>query len=97
MEYKGNFKYLQKEVIDTTANRCIIIGIIDALKILKEPCEIKIVTSTLLGIKKWEKNRKGVNADLLTELHLIAIQNTCIISFEALESEGQKVKNLATF
>jgi len=96
LEYKGKFKYHSKKVEDTTTNRCIIIGIIDSFKMLKEPCTVKVVTSTLLGINKWKKNKKGINADLITELHQIAVEEGCILSFEVLENEGKRMRELAT-
>lgn len=69
LEYKKKFKYITKELENTTANRAIIKGVIDAVIMLKEPCNITVYTGTPIGILTWIKKRKGTNSDLLNELY----------------------------
>lgn len=59
-----------------TSNRAIILGIIDALNNLSKDkkCRINIYTKITWGFAKMKRNNKGVNGDLLEQLHEV-IQN----------------------
>lgn len=75
LEYKGVERSLYSKVINEslTANRMMIQGFIDAVKVLKEPCKINLYTHGPMGLKYMLTNkgnkRKGVrncvNKDLL--------------------------------
>ena len=74
LENRTVSKRLYGEYTGTTANRMIIVGVTEGIRALKEPCVIKLKTSTPFGLRKIEdsiiKNKliKGTNADLLEEL-----------------------------
>lgn len=64
--YKSHAKQVVSEIIDnTTANRVIIKGVLDAIRSLKEPCHIRIHTKTPLGFKTW---KSSINKDLLEQI-----------------------------
>lgn len=91
MEYKGNVKYLDGFVEDTTTNRAIITGIIESIKVLKEPCRIHIYNCTPIGFglilnKKGEYKKAPMknNGDLLNELSTL------------LEEGGHAIKEYVT-
>lgn len=75
LEYKNKVKHLDGFQENTTSYRIIIIGIIEAIKCLKEPCKINLYNPTALGLKKI-LNKKGeykttsakYNGDKLSEL-----------------------------
>ncbi len=67
LQYGEHVKYLAAEVSDTTANRCIILGLLAAVERLKEPCLVTLVTSTPIGVRKGER-AKGPNGDLVKSL-----------------------------
>lgn len=75
MNYKGYEKefYKNKQGDDTTINRLIIEGAIDAVKLLKEPCSITLNTHTNTSIKSFnrEKNKMktSINFDMIYKLN----------------------------
>lgn len=95
LEFKGHRKYLTSVVHNTTTNRCIIHGIIEAMRIIKEPCNVSVVIAAAIGIKKWNKNRKGANADLFNELHLLAKEKSCLLSFDYRKNKGSLISKLS--
>jgi len=60
-------RYMTNEFTDTTVNRCIIQGLVDAVGALKYPCAVELVVATTLGFAKARKG-KGPNRDLLRAL-----------------------------
>jgi Ribonuclease HI len=64
-----NFKGKEKEIFNilphATPNRMIIQGAIDAIGLLKVPCNIKLYTHTTFGLSNYNIKQKGVNKDLL--------------------------------
>ena len=67
LQYGEHVKYLSAEVSGTTANRCIILGLLAAVEQLNEPCQVTLVTSTPIGVKKGRRS-KGPNGDLVKSL-----------------------------
>ncbi|SEC18188.1 hypothetical protein [Paenibacillus sp. GP183] len=60
------------EYLKTSPNRAIIMGVIEGLKTLKYPCDVKIYSKIPIGVKrKMYKKNKGPNGDLLEELRII--------------------------
>jgi len=90
LEYNENRKYLIKEVNDTTANRCIIIGLIDSVSSLKEPCAIELITTTKIGLRGLSKG-KGPNVDLLKKLMDTIQEKGCEFEFVELEGKGAEI------
>lgn len=75
MEYRGRVKYIDGFTENTTSYRVLIMGMIEAIKLLKEPCKINVYNPVAVGLKKI-LNKKGeykttslkYNGDLLNEL-----------------------------
>ena len=65
---KGVEKQISNKFKHSTPNRMILQGLIDSIELLKRPCKIKLFTHTMLGVTKYNKNRKGDNKDLLEKL-----------------------------
>ena len=87
LEYKNILKNLSGELFDTTANRCVIQGCIEAVALIKEPCDVEIFTSTKIGVEKFAKG-KGVNKDLIAELIGLLDVKNCQFKFTTLEGQG---------
>ncbi|MFA0690976.1 hypothetical protein [Vibrio splendidus] len=87
LEYKNVLKNLSGGIHDTTTNRCVIQGCIEAVGIIKEPCDVEIFTSTKIGVEKFAKG-KGVNKDLIAELISLLEAKNCQFKFTALEGQG---------
>jgi len=66
--YNGKEKEIYGAEKKTTSNRMVITGVIKAIKILKEPCNVTVYTHTTIGIAKYKKKSKGINKDLLSNL-----------------------------
>lgn len=62
--YKDKTKVLSGELRDSTNNRAEIIALIEALKLLKEPCEVRVysdssyLVDTVRGLYRKKKNRE---------------------------------------
>lgn len=69
LEYEGRTKILHGNEYNTTSNRMIITGVIEAIKLLKEPCYINIYTPTKLGFKSTKVNKDliGIIKDLIVQ------------------------------
>ena len=91
IEYKSHYKVIEGDLTDTTVNRCIITGLIEAVKLLKKPYKVYVVTSTLIGISKATRNGKGPNADVVKILLETLNQKQCDPSFIAVKGEGEKL------
>lgn len=76
--------------LNTTVNRIILQGLIETIKALEAPSNIKIITYTLLGVKKAEKG-KGVNKDLLQQLFDLVDAGGHQVSFH---TDPDKMKTL---
>jgi ribonuclease HI len=91
LEYNGKTKYLYQQLQDTTANRCIIEGLIAGVRQLKEPCSVLLVTATKIGVKKAIRG-KGVNADLMGRLIKDLRERECVFDFEVWEGRGDELR-----
>lgn len=91
LQYKSHFKVVEGDLTYTTAKRCIIIGLIEAVKQLKKPCTVNIITSTPIGVDNLIKNGKATNADILKILLDTLAQKHCDPSFIVVKGEGEKL------
>lgn len=89
MEYNGKRKYLRHDLADTTANRCIIQGLIEGVRNLREPCEVMLVTSTSLGLPKL----KGANTDLLRLLVSELEERNCTFTSNVVDGQGDDLRS----
>lgn len=92
LEYKGKTKYLYQQLQETTANRCIIEGLIAGVGQLKEPCSVLLVTATKIGVEKAVRG-KGVNADLVGRLIKDLQERECVFDFEVWEGRGDELRS----
>ena len=90
LEYGKHQKYISANQKDTTANRCIITGLIEALKCLKEPCHVELVTTTQIGLAGLKKN-KGPNVDLLQQLIQLLQELECEFKFNEATGRGDEI------
>lgn len=91
LEYEGRTKYLRMDLTDTTANRCIIQGLINGVVALKEACNVKLITSTPAGVQKGMKG-EGVNADLILKLIGELTRKGCMYAFDARVDQGDVLR-----
>ena len=93
LQYGEHVKYLSAEVSDTTANRCIILGLVAAVEQLKEPCQVTLVTSTPIGVKKGERS-KGPNGDLVKSLLQALALGGHDATFDVWAGRGEELNTL---
>lgn len=93
LDYMGKYKGFTGPCYDATVNRCIIQGLIEGVKKVKEPCKIQLITATKIGVKKYVRSRKGTNKDLLAELLLLLEKGLHHYTFTVLEGEGVWLRN----
>ncbi|MGP4132246.1 hypothetical protein OJE16_21925 [Pantoea tagorei] len=85
---QGSEKRLQTfDYRDTTANRCIIHGLIDGVQQLDAPHHVVLVTSTPVGVVSASKG-KGANQDLINELLRELTARQCTYCFDFRKGEG---------
>lgn len=92
LEYNGKTKYLYQQLQDTTANRCIIEGLIAGVGQLKEPCSVLLVTATEIGVKKAARG-KGVNVKLVGRLIKDLQERGCVFDFEVWAGRGDELRS----
>ena len=87
---QGSEKRLQTfNYSDTTANRCIIQGLIDAVLQLEAPHHVVLITSTPVGVVSASK-RKGPNQGLVNELLSELSVRQCTYCFEVHKGGGTR-------
>jgi hypothetical protein len=91
LDFEGRTRRLHRELHDTTANRLIIQGLIDAVCALKEPCQLKLTTATAIGVSK-SALKKGVNADAVHELLEALTKGRHAFDFDVREGEGEHLR-----
>lgn len=68
LKYKNNEKIIKEKLYGLTVNQCILTGIIESIKLLKRPCNIKLYTHTNVGLVQYVNKKQGPNSELLKEL-----------------------------
>ncbi|WCK57358.1 RNase H1/viroplasmin domain-containing protein (plasmid) [Aneurinibacillus sp. Ricciae_BoGa-3] len=79
---------------NTSPNRAIIIGLMDALSLIKPSCHIKVYTKISIGFKKMIKGSGGPNQDVLNELKEYLLSNVHVVQEFV---DIQKVEELYAF
>ncbi|MCA1179511.1 MULTISPECIES: hypothetical protein [unclassified Pantoea] len=72
---------------DTTSKRSLIVGLIDGVLQLDEPCHVVLVTSSRLALEKAAVG-EGPNRDLIYELYKVLSARGCTYSFDFREGQG---------
>ncbi|WP_110877669.1 RNase H family protein [Franconibacter helveticus] len=93
MECEGKKKHLHFSYEDTTTNRCILQGLIDAVGYLTRPCNVVLVTATALGVKKAQTG-KGVNRDLIAELERLLKEKGCAWEYDVWANRGDELRKV---
>lgn len=68
LQCKGKELILRGDDINTTPQRMVLRGIIEAINKLNRPCHIDIYSHDTLGLSLFNKKRKGSNKDLKEDL-----------------------------
>lgn len=89
---KGNVSEIYGKGINTTEQRMVLTGIIESLKKLKAPCNIKLYTHLYIGLRSYNRTRKGVNEELKEELLQIIKQGGHIVQISK-DNKGQHILN----
>ncbi len=86
LEYNGNVKRISGGIAGRkeTGNRAILYGLIEAVKLLKEPCELTISTCTPVGFKKRDES---VNGDLIAILLNAMDEKGCVFTEKLVSKE----------
>jgi hypothetical protein len=99
LEYNGNIKRISGAIAgeNETGNRAIIYGLIEAVKLLKEPCQLTILTSTPIGFKKTFRSPTGKsrNGDLILRLAEIIFEKGCVFNYGEIPKEEVYSKTLS--
>jgi ribonuclease HI len=92
LEYNGKIKRISGAIVgeNETGNRAIIYGLIEAVKLLKEPCELMILTST--AVRFTQKSR---NPDLIAQFKALIAEKGCIFDYAVIPKEEIYRKTLS--
>ena len=94
LKYKNHIKEISGPIEDTTNNRAELLSVINALKIIKEPCNITIITDSLLIVKTMTENwKKNKNTDLWNELDNIINNINSIITWQWIKGHNNDYYN----
>ena len=89
--YKGKSKVLRKSDITTnSANKCILMGILDAALSIKSPTNVIILTSTTLGFN----SPKSVNYSFCQEIYRILTEKECEVSVSVCQGRGNELNSI---
>ncbi|MBQ9142482.1 MAG: hypothetical protein IJX63_11955 [Lachnospiraceae bacterium] len=66
LQYQQHKLFFEKELVNTTANRAMIMGVIDAVKRINRLSRICVITATSLGFKNAFKGKGPNAAELMT-------------------------------
>jgi ribonuclease HI len=91
LRYQETFKYLCGHQTNTTADRCILVGLIEALHLLKEPCQLTLITATPLAFDRMGKPQ-GCNKDLKKLLLRLLDEKQCDFTFDVWHNGGHRLK-----
>lgn len=107
----GRSKDVKGYALDTTNNRMELTAILEAVKALRKPCEVEILSDSEYSlrpfingdIKKWYKsdvwthknNKPVVNSDLLKDIVKAMIESKCHFTFVKVEGHSDDALNNA--
>jgi hypothetical protein len=91
LEYQGHFKYLTGRQSDTTVDRCILMGLLQAIHLISVPCRLTLVTATQLAFNRLG-DPKGQNRDLKQLLLRLGREKKCELQFELWPGGGERLK-----
>ena len=94
LEYNSYRKLITKYngIIDTSANKEMLKGILEALNLVKEPCSINIKAPTTLGITN--KKYKGLYPELVIPIQELISSADHKITFTITDDRQSELKNI---
>lgn len=92
LEYNGKIKRISGAITGEreTGGRAIVYGLIEAIKLLKEPCELMILTSTAIRFKQSSRN-----ADLISRFKELILEKGCSFDYAVIKKEEIYTKTLS--
>ncbi|MEK6239123.1 MAG: hypothetical protein N2C14_30775 [Planctomycetales bacterium] len=97
LEYQGRYKYVTGAQSDTTADRCILTGFLEAIHLVHEPCSLTLVTAVRVSFNREGKPR-GRNKKLKQLLLDMIKDKKCRFEFDEWTGGGDRLKSkLAEF
>ena len=91
LEYQGHFKYVTGVQADTTADRCILTGFLEALHLVNQPCKLTLVTATQIAFNRVG-NPRGRNKELKRLLLDLVREKQCEFEFDVWIGGGERLK-----
>jgi hypothetical protein len=92
LEYRGHYKYITGVQSDTTADRCILTGFLEAIHLINEPCKLRLVTATGISFNAVG-SPKGQNKDLKQLLLDMIEDKRCHFEFDEWAGGGDRLKS----
>ncbi|MEM6471715.1 MAG: hypothetical protein AAF802_19295 [Planctomycetota bacterium] len=84
-------KYMGGHLSNTTADRCIITGLIEAVHLIRVPCRLTLTTAISIGLNKQGRPR-GRNQELKRLLLDLIDRKHCTHTFDVWQGGGEKLK-----
>lgn len=93
LQFNEGKKYYEGDLKQTTANRAMILGAIDAIKKMNKPAHIYLVVATSLGFQSGFKG-KGPNGDLIQKLLELIAEKKCTFTEVKYTNGANNIKRL---
>lgn len=91
LDYMGHVKYLEKQLLDATANQAMLIGAIDAVQCVNKPIRLYLICPTALGFVNGLKG-KGPNGALIQQLCEAVKERSCQLTEVQFSGSADAVK-----
>ena len=91
LDYRGSVKYIEKNLLEVTANQAMIMGAIDATKCVNKPQRLYLITPTALGFATAFKG-KGTNCSLIQQLYKEIKEKNCVFTEVQFLNGGDVIK-----
>jgi hypothetical protein len=91
LEYQERYKYITGLQTETTPDRCILVGFLEALHLINEPCKITLITATRLAFNRVG-NPRGRNQELKHLILKLIAEKRCEFAFDFWRAGGDRLK-----
>ena len=91
LEYQEHYRYITGGLTNTTTDRCILMGLLQAVHLVNQPCKLRLVTAIQLSFNSLG-NPKGRNKDLKQLLLNIIHKKQCSYEFDGWLGDGERLK-----
>jgi len=96
LEYKGHYKYITGRVSGATPAQCILIGLAEAINLLKFPCSLEFVVADRFSFNKQGEPR-GRNKEIKSFVFDLATKKGCDYKFIFPVAESHDLKSKLEF